>query len=79
MPAPQQMPQQPSSQTLDTFMKAASQLAVNLGIQTLIIVLQCPKTAEQRFIASPGAKEALRSYVAGKYGFEDGSDTGWEQ
>jgi hypothetical protein len=68
----------PVSSVLEQFRVMCSNAASRLGLQHVIVIARDPGTGAQSFIASPGSKDALREFAAGKFGLsEDVAETGW--
>jgi hypothetical protein len=73
----QQPPQQDPAPILDALTPKLGPLVLGAGVKSFIIIARDPQTNATRVLASPGAMEDLRDITAEKFGFSDGSETGW--
>lgn len=74
--AGQQPPKDPAP-VLDALTPKLGPLVQAAGVKHFVIIARDPQTGATRVLASAGAMEDLRDITAEKFGFSDGSETGW--
>lgn len=65
---------------LEKLKQEIGQLAQRHGIKMIVVALREPVSGKATWIATQGAPENLKAYLAEKLGFQDGpdeSETGW--
>lgn len=77
MPAPVQQPKLDPAPVLDALTPQLGALVQGKGVTMFVIIARDPQTGATRVLASNGAMEDLRDITAEKFGFSDGSETGW--
>jgi hypothetical protein len=70
----------PNHPALDQFLAQIAPIAKQLGVTTLIIVAQDPKTGEKGFFGATEAMSELRDFIDSKFNEKLGmvAETSWE-